>query len=199
MDGFSIRVFTQCDQEQPKQTHGDLISSLANLRSYDLFLHGCRYRIALKFGRVVLHNVWMRLAKFQIFSSKFIFMTEMNLVHSLNQEVIWLQTFIIYVWQSIIYWMRPRTAKTDCHKAHGDLISSSANLGTFDLILHDCRHRIALKLGRGALHNVWMRLTKFQTYSSKFIFMTGVNLVHSPKKVVYFNYSWSCLTGNCLP
>ena len=126
-DVFGNRLFIKCDQEQPKRTtiktHGDLILSSANLAGYDLVLHGCRHRIALKFGREALYNFWQRLPKFQAKSSKFIFMTGMNLVHSLNEEVIWLQTFIRYVWQSIIYRMRPRIAQTDHHKTHGDLIS----------------------------------------------------------------------------
>ena len=117
---FGNRLFIECNQEQQKRTaiktHGDLISSSANLGTFDLILHDCRHRIALKFGRRALRKVWKRLPKFQTFSSKFIFMTGMNLVHSLNQEVIWLQTVIKYVWQLIIYWMRPGTAKTDCHK-----------------------------------------------------------------------------------
>ena len=66
-------------------------------------------------------------------------------------------------------------------------------------VLNGCRHRIALKFCRVVLNNVWMKLAKFQTSSSKFIFMTGMNLVHSPKKVVCFNYYWSPFAGNWLP
>ena len=124
---FGYRLFIKCDQEQPKRTtiktHGDLILSSANLAGYDLVLYGCRDRIILKFGREALYNFWQRLPKFQAKSSKFIFMTGMNLVHSLNQKVIWLHTFFRYVWQSIIYRMRPRIAQTVIWSPLGDLIS----------------------------------------------------------------------------
>ena len=62
------------------------------------------------------------------------------------------------------------TAKTDYRKTHGDLISPLANLGAYNLILHGCRHCVALKFGRVALYNFRQRLPKFQAKSSKFIF-----------------------------